>query len=357
MLDRPEQSLWITPICCMESAHSTDILVEMIKPTKRSARDSRVAASRHAAKARRVSVPPLLASLVVLLAFTLLVGGVVVGRHLAIGSSVARGVTALPKAAPTAPLSPAPIPTPTVPPHGDGSPLAAEFAALSAELDARVGLVVQAVGVGLTPIIFGDWSVGPAWSTIKVPLAITGLRASDPPVVTDAMRAAITRSDNGAAESIWASLGDPATAASKVQEVLAEVGDPTIVESRKVRPEFTAFGQTEWSLNNQARFLAAAVCDPRNEPIVSLMGQIEPDQSWGLGTIPGAQFKGGWGPSVEGDYLVRQLGVVPTQGGATAVAVAVAPTSGSFSDGTEALTRIAAWLSEHADLLPAGTCS
>ncbi|ODQ88627.1 hypothetical protein BHQ17_18305 [Mycolicibacterium holsaticum] len=296
--------------------------------------------------------------MVVLLAFALLVGGIVVGRHLTFGSSIARGVTSIPKAAPAAPLNPPPTPTPpALPAHGDEVQLATEFVVLSAELGARVGLVVRGVGVGPTPINLGDWSVGPAWSTIKVPLAIAGLRASDPPVVTDVMRAAITQSDNAAAESIWASLGDPATAASKVQEVLAEVGDPTIVESRKVRPEFTAFGQTEWSLSNQAEFLAAAVCDPRNEPIRALMGHIEPDQKWGLGTIPGAQFKGGWGPSVEGDYLVRQLGVVSTQRGATAVAVAVAPTSGSFSDGTQALTKIAAWLSEHADLLPAGTCS
>ena len=72
----------------------------------------------------------------------------------------------------------------------------------------------------------GEWSTGTAWSTIKVPLAIAGLRETDPPEVTEAMRAAITQSDNDAAESIWASLGDPATAATKSRAVLAEAGAP-----------------------------------------------------------------------------------------------------------------------------------
>ena len=44
---------------------------------------------------------------------------------------------------------------------------------------------------------------------IKVPLVIAALREEAPPEVTDAMTAAITESDNAAAESIWASLGDP----------------------------------------------------------------------------------------------------------------------------------------------------
>ena len=143
---------------------------------------------------------------------------------------------------------------------------------------------------------------------------------------------------------------------TKVEAVLAEAGAPTAVESRKVRPEFTAFGQTTWSLSDQATFLSSAACDPRNQPIMDLMGQIEPDQSWGLGQIPGAKFKGGWGPSLEDAYLVRQFGVIPVNDGLAVVAVAVEPKSGSFDDGTQALTRIATWLQEHTGLLPVGNC-
>lgn len=292
-----------------------------------------------------------------MLALGLLVGGVMVGRQLAVGSPSARGVATLPKAAPAAPPSPSPAPPPSeVPTQRDEMRFATEFAKFAAELDARIGIVVAAVGRRSASTRVGDWSRGPAWSTIKVPLAIAGLRASDPPVVTDAMRAAITESDNSAAESIWASLGEPTAAASKVQEVLSESGDPTTVEYRKLRPEFTAFGQTDWSLENQVTFLTSAVCDPRNQPIISLMGQIESDQRWGLGAVPGAQFKGGWGPSVEGNYLVRQMGVIPAKGGATVVAVAVEPVSGALGDGAQVLTRVGEWLVEHLEILPAGTC-
>src|SRR6185437_16149028 len=121
--------------------------------------------------------------------------------------------------------------------------LAADFARLAARLHAVAGIAISAVGSQGVPITLGDWQSGPAWSTIKVPLIIAALRDENPPVVTGAMTAAITESDNAAAESIWAALGDPLTAASKVEAVLRQAGDPTTVQSRKIRPEFSAFGQ------------------------------------------------------------------------------------------------------------------
>ncbi|WP_006244419.1 hypothetical protein [Mycolicibacterium tusciae] len=286
-----------------------------------------------------------------LAAIGILGGGYVIGRDLASAPSSAQSSAPAPQ-----PPSPATL-APGTPAPVDAALFATEFATLAAELNAQVGIVVRPVGVGPEPVTAGEWFTGTAWSTIKVPLAIAGLRETDPPGVTEAMRAAITQSDNDAAESIWASLGDPATAAAKVQAVLAEAGAPTAVESQRLRPEFTAFGQTTWSLTDQATFLSSAACDPRNQPIMDLMGQIEPDQTWGLGQIPGAKFKGGWGPSPAGDYLVRQFGVVPVNDGLAVVAVAVEPNSGAFDDGTQALTRIATWLTEHADLLPVGNCA
>ena len=71
------------------------------------------------------------------------------------------------------------------------------------------------------------------------------------------------------------------------------------------------------------------MCDKANAPIFTLMGQVEGDQSWGLGTIPDTEFKGGWGPSTTGSYLVRQLGVLKSPAGLTAVAVATQPASGA----------------------------
>ena len=279
-------------------------------------------------------------------------GGIVVGRNIS-SPPEAQSNSAPSTLSPQAPASPA---TPAVPPPVDGGPFATEFDSLAAQLNATVGIVVRPVGAGPAPVTAGEWNTGTAWSTIKVPLAIAGLRETSPPVVTDAMRAAITQSDNEAAEAIWQSLGAPSEAAKKVEAVLADAGAPTTVESQKVRPEFTAFGQTTWSLDDQATFLSSAVCDAGDQPIMDLMGEITPDQRWGLGEIPGAKFKGGWGPSPEGNYLVRQFGVIPVRDGSAVVAVAVEPTSGAFDDGTAALTQIASWLQDHADLLPVGSC-
>ena len=178
--------------------------------------------------------------------------------------------------------------------------LRADFARLESRLHAVAGIAVSAAGGREAPITLGDWQSGPAWSTIKVPLIIAALRQENPPKVTDAMTAAITESDNAAAESIWASLGDPVTAAHKVEAVLRQTGDSTTVQSQRVRPEFSAFGQTDWSLTAQARFTSAALCDNANGPVFALMGRVDPDQRWGIGAIPGTQFKGGWGPSPTG---------------------------------------------------------
>jgi hypothetical protein len=234
--------------------------------------------------------------------------------------------------------------------------LAADFARLETQLQAVAGIAVSAVGDGQTPMMFGQWQSGPAWSTIKVPLIIAALREERPPEVTDAMTAAITESDNAAAESIWASLGDPVNAARKVDAVLRETGDPTTVQSQRVRPEFSAFGQTEWPLTDQVRFTSVAVCDKANAPVFALMGQVESDQRWGIGALPDSRFKGGWGPSPTGSYLVRQMGVLAGPTGMIAVALAAQPASGKLEDGIAALTEMATWLTAHMSALPTGQC-
>jgi hypothetical protein len=264
--------------------------------------------------------------------------------------------TAAPSARHTA-VPPAPVATTTAPESpaaGASTPLAAEFAALEKKLNARMGIVISTVGSNPNQLAFGDWPPGPAWSTSKVPLTIAAIREKNPP--TDLIRAAITESDNAAAESIWSGLGDPVQAEHKMEAVLSQYGDPTTVQSQRVRPPYTAFGQTIWSLTNQARFTAGAVCDNANETIFGLMGQVESGQSWGLGVIPDTRFKGGWGPSEGGKYLVRQLGVLKTPKGLTATALATEPASGSFNDGTQELTEVANWLHSHIADLPTGQC-
>ncbi len=236
------------------------------------------------------------------------------------------------------------------------SELEAEFDKLQTTLDAVVGLAFSAVGSDQSPTVLGTWQTGPAWSTIKVPLVIAALRESPQDDLSPAMIAAITLSDNDAATEIWEGLGDPETASRKVDAVLRETGDPTVVQSHKVRPEFTAFGQTIWSLSDQLRFVAAAACDAANVPVLGLMEQIAPEQRWGIGELEDVRFKGGWGPSPDGEYLVRQFGLFSTPSGIAAVAVAVNPGSGTLEDGESTLTAIAGWIRSHIELLPASKC-
>lgn len=82
----------------------------------------------------------------------------------------------------------------------------------------------------------------------KVPLVIAALPQQYSDQATEGMKAAITESYNAAAESIRQSLGDPLAAADQVGAVPHQTADPTTVASRKLRPEYTAFGQTNWSL-------------------------------------------------------------------------------------------------------------
>ena len=304
---------------------------------------------RHSIYHRRLALALLLVGAVIVAT------GVVIGRHFSPHAS-APGPTPSPtRTGVVSPGTPSASP-PTNSSSNELTALVADFAQLQSQVHAEIGIAVSAVGSGASPQTLGDWQTGPAWSTIKVPLVIAALRQENPPQVTAAMKAAITESDNAAAESIWEGLGDPVTAAHKVEDVLKEAGDSTTVQSQKVRPEFTAFGQTDWPLIDQARFLAFAMCDNRNAQIFSLMGQVEQDQRWGMGTIPDAQIKGGWGPSPSGSYLVRQIGILSTPTGTIAVAMAAAPASGSFADGTHDLTEVANWLTAHLAALPAGHC-
>jgi hypothetical protein len=252
------------------------------------------------------------------------------------------------------PPQPVPLATTSATPTTD---LEADFAALQATVGAPIGIFIAPVGgAGVAPTVLGDWQNGSAWSTSKVPVAIAALREDSSPDLLAEINSAITMSDNEAAEAIWARLGDPYTAAAKVEAVLREAGDSTPVQAERIRPGFTAFGQTQWPLSEQARFMAFAACDQRNGQLLSLMGRVSSGQSWGLGTITGARFKGGWGPSLSGAYLVRQIGIIGSGDSMSAVAIASEPASGAFGDGTADLTAIAQWLSNRSGQLPAGSC-
>lgn len=190
---------------------------------------------------------------------------------------------------------------------------------------------------------FGSWSTGVAWSTIKVPLAIAAVRAG---VGTrDLVVQAIAQSDNATAEELWSQLGDPADAARQVQAVINDA--TTVVESRRLRPEYTAFGQTQWSLVQQAQFAARLPGVADAAPVIDLMHNLCADHRWGL-AAKGFAAKGGWGPGTAGDYLVRQFGIVPVRDGHVGVALAADARDGVFETGIDVLNDLTDWFVEEA---------
>src|ERR1035437_1249788 len=235
-----------------------------------------------------------------------------------------------------------------LPTAGDSAGLQVGFDKLAAQLGGSEGLAFTSIGGGAVTQL-GSWKTGPGWSTVKVPLAVAAVaQAHGQPDarVKGLMRLSITASDNAAAEQLWAQLGEPHTAAAQVQAVLRSGGDAdTLVQSQRVRPGITAFGQTQWSLASQAGFAAALPCIKYSDEVVQLMGDVESDQRWGIGAVGlPAQFKGGWGPGLSGGYLVRQMGIVTLANGSRiGLAIASEPADGRFETGTDNLTALARW--------------
>lgn len=246
----------------------------------------------------------------------------------------------------TSPVSPAS--------PASAEPLQASFARLANTIPADVGVAYAPVGQNVAGTL-GTLQNGVAWSTIKVPLSIAAIHANAPDA-QDLAAKAVTASDNDAAEKLWSELGPAPQAAQRVQAVLRAGGDTgTAVESRRLRPEFSAFGQTQWPLARQAVFAAHLPCLAVAAPVYRLMNNTVTDQRWGLAGL-GVPTKGGWGPGPSGGYLVRQFGVVRGPHGDVGVALAAEPKDGSFDSGVAALNQLTQWLSANAGELPGGHC-
>mgnify|MGYP007070526594 FL=1 len=84
------------------------------------------------------------------------------------------------------------------------------------------------------------------------------------------------------------------------------------------------------------------------------MGQITPDQRWGLGQIGGARFKGGWNTHEDG-YVARQFGLVPGPNGDVAVAI-TAFSHGGYAESTQMLSELARGLDGMRGTLPTARC-
>ena len=227
------------------------------------------------------------------------------------------------------------------------------FADLSRRLGGSLAVAYAPVGLHQKARRLGALSTGVAWSTVKVPLAVATVRhAGGHPSaeVLRLMRAAITRSDNDAALALWSRLGPAATAAARTQAVLRSGGDSaTVVPSRRLRAGFTPFGQSVWSLTDQATFAASLPCMTGTSTVLSLMGQVTASQRWGVGTMSGTRaLKGGWGPGTDGRYLVRQMAVVRLPDGTrVGMSLAARPADGRFATGISNLDALAHWVEKN----------
>ena len=237
-------------------------------------------------------------------------------------------------------------------------PAAAPSGDVQAVLDrivAEHGDVGIAVSDGTTTVEAGRTAPEAAWSTSKVPVLIAANRTG----VADSqlVSSAITYSDNEAAKAAWAALGEGTAAAQATQSVIAEAGaTATQVQSQVTRPEFTAFGQTMWSVGNQAKFMAGLRCVEGAQPIIDAMGVADPAQAYGLRTLPGALMKGGWGPSPAGSYDVRQMGIVQLGGHDVAVALIASSPDGQYASTQTVLTSMAEALAQAETQWPSPAC-
>ena len=219
--------------------------------------------------------------------------------------------------------------------------LETSFFELSEAVPGTVGIAIVDANDRLTSL--GTWLSGVAWSTVKVPLTIAAARAG---IGDDAIEATITESDNAAAEELWSALGD--SAAQLVRSVMREAGDPTTeVELRRLRAEYTPFGQTQWSLVDQARFAAGLTRVAGAARIIDLMRNLCAEHRWGL-AAKGFAAKGGWGPGIADDYLVRQFGIVPTQSGTVGVALAAEVHGGGYEAAVDVVNSLADWVVDKA---------
>lgn len=186
------------------------------------------------------------------------------------------------------------------------SELRAVIADVESEFDVRAGVSVADKEETFNAGLKGD---EPAWSTVKVPIAIVALRDGASPELVDL---AIKESDNDAAYALWSHVqwteGD---AGSAVKALLKEY-DST--------GEFAEpFGYSTWLLEEQAKFGAHLPCIPEAEQVYDAMDDIVEWQDNGLDKLPDTRAKGGWGLSeTDNGYTHRQIGVRETTGGDTA---------------------------------------
>lgn len=213
------------------------------------------------------------------------------------------------------------------------------------------GTVGIAVAGAQGAIAGGDDGAYPAWSTSKVPISVAAYRLAPDDAQLYAP-VAIQASDNAAAENLWAAVSP-----EDVNHVLSDAGVSATINTEKIRPEFSTFGQTLLTASQEATLASHLNCLAGAGPVLSLMAGINADQAYGLGQLPGARLKGGWGPDPSGGYQVRQLALVTnSRGEDIALALTVIPASGDYASGQAMANAVAEELRPLLGELPTAAC-
>ncbi|MDR3202052.1 MAG: hypothetical protein LBT54_02805 [Bifidobacteriaceae bacterium] len=226
--------------------------------------------------------------------------------------------------------------------------------------------ITSTVGAAITPcapegeladhtVTLGEIKTTHAWSTAKVPSSIAALKQADTAANRGLARRAIRESDNAAFSIQLRNLGRWAGATAAIEaDVLVPNGVTSEMTSTSAPP--VGLGMWQWSLRDQAVFAAgiAARRDAETDYVLAQMGHIIAAHRWGLGTIPGAAFKGGWGLEARGE-LSRQFGIIRKPGGQCwAVALAAENRDGLAAANAD-LTAMAKWFSRHRTEFESGT--
>lgn len=192
--------------------------------------------------------------------------------------------------------------------------LEAAMAHLVEEVEEEFGATVSlAVVDSKRDYLAGSDGSEPAWSTIKVPIAIAALRDGADEELVDA---AIKESDNDAALALWNQVEwAEGSAQHSIEELLDSFDSEVSMDE--------AFGMSTWKVKDQARFASHLGCIPEAEYVYGAMREIVDWQKWGLSGLDGVHSKGGWGlDEDDGEYTSRQIGVMPVDGGEIGIALA-----------------------------------
>ncbi len=240
----------------------------------------------------------------------------------------------------------------TAPASAQSPTWATTFRQLQKSLSGPAAVSITGYGRADKTVTVGYTSQIDAWSTIKVPLAMAALQRSTSATTRSRVERALRYSDNGAAAELWREIGSNATAAARVNKVLAQKGDTVTKVRYSTSGGRSSYGRTPWRTSSMGVFMSNMACG--SGAIVRQHLATTAGPKWGLKTMPRPLVKNGYGP-VAGGYLVRQAGIIiGADGRRWGVSVTVRATS--LARGQQDLTRVAGWLKPRIGWIPAKTC-